>query len=138
MLANNGFVGNNLSSSLVYWQAIGDTVNNKTLLLIVPLTVAPVYEASGDNAETFYATIGDIFRCAVVGGQFSPISDTTILTSLATDCDLLAHITSHRLRLQFLSTCYPSWLEHRRLASATVGIYLKLLTIVFFPFFFRF
>ncbi len=57
-----------------------------------PLLVGPTYFASGGNPVIFYSTVAGILSGAVAGDHVSPISDTTVLTSLATDCDLLKHV----------------------------------------------
>lgn len=57
-----------------------------------PLLAGPTYFASGGNPVIFYSTVAGILSGAVAGDHVSPISDTTVLTSLATDCDLLKHV----------------------------------------------
>ena len=46
-----------------------------------------------DQALTlFYATVGAVLTGAVFGDHCSPISDTTVLSSIASDCDLGKHV----------------------------------------------
>ena len=40
----------------------------------------------------FYGTISSILAGAVLGDHCSPISDTTVLSSVATKCDLMNHV----------------------------------------------
>jgi Na+/H+ antiporter NhaC len=42
----------------------------------------------------FYSTVAGILSGAVAGDHVSPISDITVLTALATDCDLLRHVVT--------------------------------------------
>jgi Na+/H+ antiporter NhaC len=58
--------------------------------LIVPLTAA-LTEQSGD-LTVMYASIACIMSGAVWGDHCSPISDTTILSSLASDCRHIEHV----------------------------------------------
>ena len=63
-----------------------------TMAIMFPLIVGPTYEASQGNPEIFYATLAGIQSGAVMGDHLSPISDTTILSALGTDCQLFAHV----------------------------------------------
>lgn len=61
--------------------------------LVIPLSFAvasadPGYEAM----EIMYNTIASVLAGAVLGDHCSPISDTTILSSLATSCDHIQHV----------------------------------------------
>jgi Na+/H+ antiporter NhaC len=61
--------------------------------LVIPLSFAvasgdPSYEAM----EIMYNTIASVLAGAVLGDHCSPISDTTILSSLATSCDHISHV----------------------------------------------
>ena len=61
--------------------------------LVIPLSFAvasgdPSYEAM----EVMYNTIASVLAGAVLGDHCSPISDTTILSSLATSCDHISHV----------------------------------------------
>ena len=61
--------------------------------LVIPLSFAvasadPGYEAM----EIMYNTIASVLAGAVLGDHCSPISDTTILSSLATSCDHISHV----------------------------------------------
>jgi Na+/H+ antiporter NhaC len=59
-----------------------------------PLLTVPTYDASNGNAVIFYATIAGILSGSVAGDHVSPISDTTVLSCLATDCNLLRHVVT--------------------------------------------
>lgn len=68
-----------------------------TMALMYPLVIPLSYAvASGDpGAATMgimYNTIASVLAGAVLGDHCSPISDTTILSSLATSCDHISHV----------------------------------------------
>lgn len=59
-----------------------------------PLLMGPTYVASGGDPMIYYATIAGILSGAVAGDHVSPIPDTTVLSALATDCNLLKHVAT--------------------------------------------
>jgi len=63
-----------------------------TMTIMFPLVLVPSYQASGGNATIFYGVAAGVLAGAVAGDHASPISDTTILASMATECELLAHV----------------------------------------------
>jgi len=63
--------------------------------LAIPLSWAILSAAGMTGAEgmaIFYATVASVLAGAVWGDHCSPISDTTILSSLATQCDHIDHV----------------------------------------------
>merc|ERR1712241_937312 len=52
------------------------------------------YDASGGSAEIFYAVTSAVLGGAVSGDHMSPISDTTVISSLACDVTLMQHVTT--------------------------------------------
>jgi hypothetical protein len=64
------------------------------MAIIFPLITVPTYEASGGDPLIFYATLAGVLSGAVAGDHASPISDTTVLSALASDCKLLAHVST--------------------------------------------
>lgn len=68
-----------------------------TMGILCPTTVSIcanlLADLPPDQAMTlFYSSIGAVLTGAVFGDHCSPISDTTVLSSLATECDLSAHV----------------------------------------------
>ena len=63
--------------------------------LAVPLTVA-VQEAAGGSGDAvlsaLYVSVSTVLAGAVWGDHVSPISDTTVLSSLASGCDPVDHV----------------------------------------------
>jgi Na+/H+ antiporter NhaC len=78
--------------SLVMALATGTSWGTMTILF--PLILVPTYVSSGGNEQIFYATVAGVLSGAVAGDHVSPISDTTVLSALASDCKLLSHVTT--------------------------------------------
>lgn len=60
--------------------------------ILFPLICVPTYEASGGDPLIFYSTVAGILSGSVAGDHCSPISDTTVLSALATECGLMNHV----------------------------------------------
>lgn len=64
-----------------------------TTAILMPIAVPLIYELSGgDTGTILYATIGAVFTGAVFGDHCSPISDTTIMSSMASASDHIDHV----------------------------------------------
>lgn len=63
-----------------------------TMTIMFPLVLVPAYNASGGDAVIFYGVTAGILAGAVAGDHASPISDTTILASMASECQILQHV----------------------------------------------
>ena len=79
-----------------------------TMTILFPLIMVPTYEVSNGDETIFYATVAGVLSGSVAGDHISPISDTvrlfifvfhilpptnqTVLSALACDCNLLAHV----------------------------------------------
>lgn len=64
-----------------------------TTAILMPIAVPLVYNLSGgDTGVILYATIGAVFTGAVFGDHCSPISDTTIMSSMASASDHIDHV----------------------------------------------
>lgn len=62
--------------------------------ILFPLILIPTYDAAGGDETIFYAVTAGVLSGSVAGDHMSPISDTTVLSALACDCDLLAHVNT--------------------------------------------
>ena len=65
------------------------------LPLVIPVTWSAVLASGAPVAEAMplvFATIASVLAGAVWGDQCSPISDTTVLSSLASGCDHVEHV----------------------------------------------
>ncbi|MFQ5495658.1 MAG: Na+/H+ antiporter NhaC family protein [Phycisphaerae bacterium] len=68
-----------------------------TMGILCPAAVAIAARLFSDMPEDhaltlFYATIGAVLTGSVFGDHCSPISDTTVLSSIASECELGAHV----------------------------------------------
>jgi Na+/H+ antiporter NhaC len=69
-----------------------------TMSLVIPLTIQTLWEmlnnlepAARIHDPIMIACIGSVLAGAIFGDHCSPISDTTVLSARASDCDLIAH-----------------------------------------------
>ena len=65
-----------------------------TMSIVFPLLLVPTWIASKGDALIFYATVAGVLSGSVAGDHASPISDTTVLSALSTNCDLLRHVVT--------------------------------------------
>lgn len=68
-----------------------------TMALMYPLVIPLMYSVAGDIEHhevmaLLYNTIASVLAGSVLGDHCSPISDTTILSSLSTSCDHISHV----------------------------------------------
>jgi len=63
-----------------------------TMAILFPIVVPAAHEAAPCNINIIYGTIAGILAGAVFGDHCSPISDTTLLSSIACQCPLPAHV----------------------------------------------
>lgn len=63
-----------------------------TMAVLFPLALPLVYSFNEINDAIIYASIASVLSGAVFGDHCSPISDTTILSSMASKCNHIAHV----------------------------------------------
>ena len=63
-----------------------------TMAILTPLAIPLVFHASEADPLTLAATVSAILGGSVFGDHCSPISDTTILSSMASSCDHVDHV----------------------------------------------
>ncbi len=63
-----------------------------TMAILTPLAVPLVLDASAGDTVILAATVSAILGGSVFGDHCSPISDTTILSSMASSCDHVDHV----------------------------------------------
>lgn len=61
-----------------------------TMGIVFPLVIPIAYSIGGE--QILLESIGSVLAGSVFGDHCSPISDTTILSSMATECDLADHV----------------------------------------------
>jgi Na+/H+ antiporter NhaC len=93
-----------------------------TMAILFPLVVPLAYAVGGGEGTVLLSAMGSILAGAVFGDHCSPISDTTVLSSVASGCDHVDHV---RTQLPYALTVgavavlfgelpvaagiYPSW-----------------------------
>ena len=60
--------------------------------ILFPLILVPTYISSEGDPQIFYSTVAGVLSGSVAGDHMSPISDTTVLSCLATECGLMNHV----------------------------------------------
>lgn len=64
-----------------------------TMAILIPTAVPIAFSLDGDSyGLTTMITIGAVLDGAIFGDHCSPISDTTIMSSIASSCDLMKHV----------------------------------------------
>lgn len=63
-----------------------------TMGILFPLAAPMAAELAPQDTELFVATLAAVLSGSVFGDHCSPISDTTIMSALAAECDQLAHV----------------------------------------------
>jgi hypothetical protein len=81
-----------LSFVISLFMALATGTSWGTMSILFPLITVPSYYAANGDEQLFYAVIAGVLSGSVAGDHMSPISDTTVLSALACDCDLLAHV----------------------------------------------
>jgi Na+/H+ antiporter NhaC len=63
-----------------------------TMAILFPLVVPMAYQLAPEQGAVLLSSVGSILAGAVWGDHCSPISDTTIMSSLASSCDHIDHV----------------------------------------------
>mmetsp|Transcript_3695 Transcript_3695/g.7364 ORF Transcript_3695/g.7364 Transcript_3695/m.7364 type:complete len:768 (-) Transcript_3695:90-2393(-) len=83
-----------ISFIVSFFMALATGTSWGTMTILFPMVLLPTYNSSGGDPTIFYATTAGILSGSVAGDHVSPISDTTVLSALACDCNLLAHVST--------------------------------------------
>lgn len=98
LLIVGGGIGPEVLPTLTYiisaFMALATGTSWGTMTIMFPLITGPTYKAADGNLIIFYATIAGILSGAILGDHISPISDTTVLSSLASRCQLMRHVAT--------------------------------------------
>ena len=82
-----------LSSVIAF--STGSSFSTMGILIPIVLSVClSFYETPEYETYIFYSSIASVLSGAVLGDHCSPISDTTVLSSMATGCDHINHVRS--------------------------------------------
>ena len=66
-----------------------------SILFPIVISISTTYileNPSGEIISIFYCSLASVLSGAVLGDHCSPISDTTILSSMATGCEHISHV----------------------------------------------
>jgi len=63
-----------------------------TMAILIPTAVPIAFALEGGYGLTTMISIGAVLDGAIFGDHCSPISDTTIMSSIASSCDLMEHV----------------------------------------------
>ena len=82
-----------LSSVIAF--STGSSFSTMGILIPIVLSVClSFYETLEFESYIFYSSIASVLSGAVLGDHCSPISDTTVLSSMATGCNHINHVKS--------------------------------------------
>eukprot|EP00934_Nitzschia_sp_Nitz4_P006005 Nitzschia sp. Nitz4//scaffold9_size221794//103683//106193//NITZ4_001350-RA/size221794-snap-gene-0.101-mRNA-1//1//CDS//3329561013//5995//frame0 len=110
-----------------------------TMSILFPLVTVPAYQVSNGDEIIFYSTIAGILSGSVAGDHVSPISDTTVLSSLATECGLMNHVGTQApyvlvcvLSAIFLGTIPIGFDAWPNVIGILIGLGLLVVFVLFF------
>ncbi len=98
-----------------------------TMAILTPLAVPLVLVSTTDDPGILAATVAAILGGAVFGDHCSPISDTTILSSMASGCDHVDHV---RTQLPYALFAASVAVLVGYLADAVTGVPAWILLVV--------
>lgn len=110
-----------------------------TMAILTPLAVPLILRAAPDSAALLSATVSAILGGSVFGDHCSPISDTTVMSSMASSCDHVDHVRTQLpyallaagagLVLGYLPSCVfglSLWVTLPLTIAGVVGVFLLL------------
>lgn len=83
-----------LLSSIIAFST-GSSFSTMSILFPIVISISTTYilnNPSGEIISIFYCSLASVLSGAVLGDHCSPISDTTILSSMATGCEHISHV----------------------------------------------
>ena len=83
-----------LLSSIIAFST-GSSFSTMSILFPIVISISTTYildNSSGEIISIFYCSLASVLSGAVLGDHCSPISDTTILSSMATGCEHISHV----------------------------------------------
>ncbi|KAL3924883.1 MAG: hypothetical protein SGILL_000776 [Bacillariaceae sp.] len=83
-----------LSFLIAVLMALATGTSWGTMSILFPLILLPTYVSSNGDPLIFYSVVAGVLSGSVAGDHMSPISDTTVLSALACDVTLIAHVTT--------------------------------------------
>jgi Na+/H+ antiporter NhaC len=122
-----------LSFIISLFMALATGSSWATMTIMFPLILVPTYVASNGDPIIFYATTAGILSGSVAGDHMSPISDTTVLSAMASECDLMAHVSTqivYALTIVLISVLCGTVPVGREAYPNGVGILLGLVGVL--------
>ncbi|CAJ1935026.1 unnamed protein product [Cylindrotheca closterium] len=126
-----------LSFLISLFMALATGTSWGTMGILFPLIMVPTYIASNGDEEIFTATVAGVLSGSVAGDHMSPISDTTVLSSLATECGLMEHVGTQApyvLVVVIISILFGTLPIGKGAWPNFVGVILGILVLVAFIF----
>ncbi|MGB5823170.1 MAG: Na+/H+ antiporter NhaC family protein [Proteocatella sp.] len=80
-----------------------------TMGILMPLSIPLAFQMSGGSYDFVLVSVSAVLTGAIFGDHCSPISDTTILSSMGAGCDLLDHVGTqmwYALSVAFISIVF--------------------------------
>jgi Na+/H+ antiporter NhaC len=108
-----------------------------TMAILIPTVTPLAVELAGGEYGVFVSlSLAAILDGAIMGDHCSPISDTTIMSSISTDCNLLNHVKTqlpYSLIVGVLALCIGYWPATMGFSLAiSFPVALFLIVILFF------
>ena len=74
---------------------VGGAARGKVASVLLPMAVSPVYKAThATDPDMVFQVIGAILSGCVAGDHAAPLSNTTLLSCLSSDCHVLVHVVT--------------------------------------------
>ncbi len=109
-----------------------------TMGILMPLAIPLANAISGGDMNLVVASIGAVLTGAIFGDHCSPISDTTILSSMGTSCDHIDHVRTQLAyaivvaAVAILIGFLPAGLGISPLVSLPIGIIILIAIMMIF------
>jgi len=110
-----------------------------TMSLMFPLVMPLAQEVANGDRDVVLHCIGTILAGAVFGDHCSPISDTTVLSSIACGCDLQDHVTTqlpYAMTVGFIGAIFGDLVTRAGGGAMWVGSYIISMALLGFIIFF--
>ncbi|MEN8905208.1 MAG: Na+/H+ antiporter NhaC family protein [Clostridiales bacterium] len=108
-----------------------------TMGILMPLAIPLASSASGGDMTLITASIGAVLTGAIFGDHCSPISDTTILSSMGTSCDHMDHVKTQLPYAIFIASIsvifgfLPAGFGISPIITLPIGFCIIILTLFF-------
>jgi Na+/H+ antiporter NhaC len=119
--------------------ATGGAARGKAANVLLPMLVAPVYQRTyASHPDMIFQVIGAVLSGCIAGDHAAPLSNSTLLSCLASDCHVLIHILTQIPYIGvtlFLSLLVGTGPVGYGFYPIGAGYFLGVVSILFFVFF---